>query len=448
MTEIYTINNVDIAQLHNEIVAHQNIHTNLICIDSIDDEIYIIFENTITNIERLVLNSIVNNHVPEVIEDIELERNIDGCIYIESLCIGSGEYNVTVMSNSNLESGTWITCNHKKQFNMFQGTGADNCLYIGQNEAVVGCKFDINSVSANTSKDDIIWEYWDGNNWSGLSHMNTLAVAPFSYRDLSVVSYAEMQNIRFNVKKYNSNMSLKNLNGHNLYWVRMRIINNISAIPVANSVFTHISDTKFTSEGFLEFFGNARPVKRLPWTLGDTEPANSSPGNQDLYLSDRLGVGLKENEFYHGTVDRLGLNIFLPHDIDTSFPLKFKFAIVGDSNTAGNVELVCRWNISNQGSDVYWAANSAPTESPNEMSASTLIAINEEQKEFRGEIPIDLSRINPCPENSPPPLLTLTVERDSSSSNSSVDTYDGDIAFFQMSPFYVAWRVGGYLECY
>ena len=57
-------------------------------------------------------------------------------------------------------------------------------------------------------------------------------------------------------------------------------------------------------------------------------------------------------------LNRLKLNIFLPHDIDTSFPLKFKFAIVGDSNTAGNVELVCRWNISNQGSDVYWATNS------------------------------------------------------------------------------------------
>jgi hypothetical protein len=375
-----------------------------------------------------------------------------------SLSIGEGKYDdstTKVFTNDNLEIGTWIDNTSAAitldppNFNMFQTINVGNCMYIGRDSPLVGCKLNITTKTiSDVTKDDLVWEYWNGTNWTQMCTMNTMANSPYYYRDLSVVSYQEKQHIRFNITCNGGNMTLKTLNGSELYWVRLRVVNILSSIPVSQYVHTHVSESKFNSEGFLEHFGNARPVKRLPWTLGDTEPANSSPNNQDLYISDKLGVELKENKFINNTVDRLGMNIFLPQDLDISFPIKIKFAIVGSTSTSGNVQLVCRWNTTNSGSSVYYSTASAPSSSIGENSVNTIINdINTANTEYRGELVVDLSRVNPCPEGTTPQLLTMTIERDATSNNTN-DTYPGDIAFYQLTPFYVAWRSGGYLESF
>jgi len=380
---------------------------------------------------------------------------IGGRNQISTLCVGEGKYDdatLNVFSNDNLEDGNWIDNTNAAieslNFDLFQTVTADNCMYIGRDSPLVGCKLNITTKTiSDVTKDDIVWEYWNGSAWTLMHTMNTMADTPFYYRELSVVSYQEKQHIRFNIPSNNSNMTLKTLNGSNLYWIRLRVVNTLPNIPTSQYVHTHVNETKFNSEGFIEHFGNARPVRRLPWTLGDTEPANSSPSNQDLYIADKLGVGLQENRFVNNTVDRLGMNIFLPQDIDTSFPIKLKFAIIGSSNTDGDVELVCRWNTTNSGSSVYYSTGSAPSTSIGEKSVNTIVNITNSNTEYRGELVIDLSRVNPCPENNTAQLLTMTVERDATGGNTN-DTYPGDIAFYQLTPFYVAWRSGGYLESY
>jgi len=208
-----------------------------------------------------------------------------------------------------------------------------------------------------------------------------------------------------------------------------------------------VNQRKINSAGFVEKFGDGRVSMRLPWTINDTEPANASPDNQDVYLSDQLGVGRRENRFKDGVVDRLGANIFLPEDLDNSFPMKLKFAIIGDSSTDGDVEFVARWNTSNAGSSVYRTTSSAPSASTGEKSASTIITITDADTEYRGEIELDLNRVNPYPSSGTAEMLWLSFERDATGGNAN-DTYPGNVTIAQISPFYMAWREGGFIDAF
>lgn len=375
-----------------------------------------------------------------------------------TLSIGEGKYDdstLVVFSNDNLEAGTWVDNSvaavdiDPPVFDLFQSTNVGNCAYIGRDSPIIGFKVNVTTkTSSDVTKDDMIIEYWDGSNWVECASMNTMAESPYYCRDLAMVSYEEKQHIRIGLKYTGTPMIRKILNSSsNLYWVRLRVVNSLPSIPSVQYVHTHVNESKFNGNGFLEHFGNARPVRQLPLKLGGLMSVNSSLGNHNLYLSDRLGADLMENIFADDAVNRLGMNIFLPEDIDVSFPVKIKFAIVGTVAGSGDVELVCRWNTTNDGSTIYNDVGSAPSTSTGEKSYTTITTINAADTEFRGELYLDLSKINPCPELGNPELLMITLERDATSGNAN-DTYSGDVAFEQLTPFYISWRIGGYLESY
>jgi hypothetical protein len=374
-----------------------------------------------------------------------------------TVTIGEGKYDdftLHVFYNNNLELGTWLDHSlaavdvDPPVFDVFQTTAPGGCLYIGRDTRIHGFKINtVTAIDTEATKDDIVLEYWNGVEWKDCTYMNTMAERPFSYRDLSPLSYQEKQHIRIGLKAIGSDMALKTVNNAEMYWIRWRIVHTISSIPQAQYIRTHVSESKFNGDGFLEYFGNARPSKRLPWTLGDANPANASPYNQDLYLSDTLNVGMRENGFQDGVVDRLGMNLFLPPDLDVSFPIKIKVALIGTSSGNGQVELICRWNTTNEGENVYPSTSEAPSTSVGEQMTSTIISISAPNTEYRGEIVVDLSRVNPAPETGTAELLTLSIERDARSSNSN-DTYVGNVALEQVTPFYISWRMGGYLEAY
>lgn len=373
-----------------------------------------------------------------------------------TVSIGGGKYDdskMIVLTNDNLESGTWINQTAAAKdfevpgFDIFQSTAINNCCYIGRDNTLVGCKMNITTAtSLTTTKDDLIWEYWDGSSWVPFNVLVTQSEMPFYYMMDSVVSTLGKYHVRFPIKSSDPQPT-KDLNGHNLKWVRMRVVNTLSNIPHTKYVKLHVNQRKINSAGFVEKFGDGRISMRLPWTINDTEPANSSPDNQDVYLSDKLGVGRIENRFKNGVVDRLGANIFLSEDLDNSFPMKLKFAIIGDSSTDGDVEFVARWNTSNVGSSIYRTTASAPSVSTGEKFASTIITITDADTEYRGEIELDLNRVNPYPSSGTAEMLWLSFERNATGGNAN-DTYPGNVTISQISPFYIAWREGGFIDAF
>lgn len=374
-----------------------------------------------------------------------------------TVSIGQGKYDDTkmvVLTNDNLEGGTWIDHSiaakdyNIPDFEMFQSTAPGNCCYIGRDINLVGCKMNITMATLSTvTKDDIIWECWDGTAWMPFNVLVTQAETPFYYMMDSVVSALGKYHIRF-PSKSSDVIPTKNLNGNDLKWVRLRVVNTLPSIPRSQYVKLHVNQRKINCDGFVENFGDGRVSRRLPWTINDTEPANASPDNQDVYLGDRLGVGRIENRFKDGVVDRLGTNIFLPEDIDNGFPMKLKFAILGDSSTDGDVEFLARWNTSNAGSSVYRSTSGgSPTTTTGEKSASVIINITDRDTEYRGEIEIDLNRVNPYPSSGTAELLWLTLERNATGSNAN-DTYPGNVTIIQISAFYMAWREGGFVDSF
>jgi len=373
-----------------------------------------------------------------------------------TVSVGEGKYDdntLVVLTNDNLEAGTWVdnTLDAKDYdvpgFDIFQSVAVGNCCYIGRDTTLLGCKLNITTATSSaTSKDDVIWECWDGSNWTQFNVLVTQAEVPYSYMMDSVLSQTGKYHVRFPTKSSDPQPA-KTLDGHNLKWVRMRVVNALSNLPYTQYVKLHVNTRKFNSAGFEEGFGDRRFSKRLPWTINDTEPANSSPDNQDVYLSDKLGVGRKENRFKGGVVDRLGMNILLPEDIDNSFPMKVKFAVLGDTSTDGDVEFVARWNTSNAGSSVYRTTSGAPPSSTREKSIATTITITDADTEYRGVLEIDLNRVNPYPSSGTAEMLWLSVERDATGGNSN-DTYPGNVTLIQITPFYIAWREGGFIDAF
>lgn len=374
-----------------------------------------------------------------------------------NIAIGEGKYNVdnfTALQNDNLEVGTWtdISAEVKSETDgeppLFAGTAAGNCIYIGTDLIPKGVK--IHVITAVTLGDvqnaDVIPEYWNGSTWTYLPIMSNYAETPFYFKTTPFVNSVGKYQIRFGLHN-GSTIAKKTLNGYNKYWCRWRIVNTWSSVPSIEYIKIHTNSTEINKDGFLEYFGDARPISKLDWSIIMTEPANSIPDSQDVYLSDQLGVGRVNNKFKDNTTDRIGLNEFLPTDLDTSFPVKVKFSAVGDTAAAGNVEFIARWNVSNNGSSIYRTTAAAPSSSVGEKSASTVIAMTSADVAYRGEITVDLAGVNPNPSSGQPDLLWLSIERNATGGNAN-DTYVGNVTIVQMGVYYIKWRDGGHITGY
>jgi hypothetical protein len=374
-----------------------------------------------------------------------------------NVAIGEGRYNTdtfVVFQNDNLEAGTWTDVTEEARsiegsaFDMFAGTAAANCLYIGADTIQRGVKLNVITavVAGDVGPTDAVAEYWDGSAWVEFNFMCNESATPFYFLTTPMVNMAGKYQVRFGLHGATT-AAKKTLNGEEKFWCRWRIINAWSSLPELEYIKLHTNSTEINKDGFLEYFGDARPIDKLDWSIVMTEPANSSPDNQDVYMSDKLGVGRVENRFKDNTVDRIGLNEFLPTDIDTSFPIKIKFTVIGDTGTDGDAEFVARWNFTNAGDAIYRTTTAAPTSSTGEQSNSTIITIEEADTSYRGEIQVSLAGTNPNPSNGQPDLVWLTIERDATGGNGN-DTYPGNVTVVQMGVYYIKWRDGGHITGY
>ena len=365
------------------------------------------------------------------------------------LAIGEGKYNVDTFTILRTDpSGVFTDISEESKsesgstVDMFSGTAIGNMFYIGTTRKPVGMKIALTSaVSTPVGAGDILSEYYDGTEWKPLSVMMTQSPSPSYHITDSFVNFAGKCHVRYGMTP-SAVMAESTINGTVAYWCRWRLAAAISNVPVFEYCKMHTNSMEINKDGFMEYFGNSRPVGKLDWTIDFTKPANASPSNQDLYLADNLGVGRTENSLNNNTVDRLGLNEFLPTSIDTSFPLKVRFAIVGSSGTAGDAHFTARWHYSNSGSTVHRSTSSAPADIG--QSTSTVVTLSAADTEYRGELVIPITGINPQNENGQPDLMWMTIERDARSSNAE-DTYPGNVAIVQMAVLFVKWRDGEHL---
>lgn len=328
---------------------------------------------------------------------------------------------------------------------LFQGTGVGNVLYIGGNIIFQGIKTLTETAWGVGDSDLITIEYFDGT-WTSLDIMVTKATPPFDTRTTKIFETTDDEQIRFGPV---TGWITTTVNGTSKYWFRITITGGVvSAIPNNRQIKLGPSRVEINQFGFREYFGKSRVVDSLKWDASLFQPANNSPANGDVYISDQLNVGRKDNLFEVGVVDRSGFNTFLPPNVDTSYGIKFTWAWVSNA-TGGDVEWEIRWGYTNdQGgtvSNIFPNAAAAPGTGPNQQNFTLITTANAVNQQKNEVVSIDILNLNPYPVGRSSDLLWLTIQRTGTSIN---DTLVGDVRIIQVDGRYVKWNDGGNIELF
>jgi len=368
-----------------------------------------------------------------------------------TMIIGEGSYDRenTIFLNTNLEAGTWsdLTSDLNEETNttdhdIFPGTAVDNCLYLGRAKNICGIKINVvTATSSVTPLDSLEWTYWDGSTWVEFKVMQTKNEAPYYYVDTCFVSEVNTYHIRFGIKS-NDALVAKEINGVTTKWVRIRVKTPLVSIPQTEYIKFHTNSVKINKDGFTEYFGDSRTIKKLNWDIHQFEHSNNNVMDQSLFYSKALNVHCERNQFPSSILSRLCLATFIPTDIDNSFPVKLKFAIIGDSVTSGNVKFTFRYDFSSKDSSIYTDEANAPANTPSEQIVSTVVTIAAKDHEYRSEVSLDLDSIDANLYVGGPQMVWISIERDAGVGD---DTYTGNISFIQLVPFYISWIDGGHL---
>lgn len=362
------------------------------------------------------------------------------------MIIGEGSYDVyslKVLRCTDGEVGTWsdVTADALEDsgspFGLFAGTDVGNCLYIGRDKVPIGVKINVlTACTSAVSLQDLVWEYWNGTAWTTFYIMQTSDTEPFYYVEQSCVSAVGSYHVRFGLKS-NSPLVAKTLNGYSKKWIRVRAINALPSIPTSEYILAHTHSTKIGSDGFTEYYGDARTVKKLTWNLYDM--TTSGGIDQTVYFGKKLYSGGSGNHFPTATECTVSLSAFVPTDLDNSFPLKIVLSAIG--SVTGDITLTFRYNFSNSGTTLHLTEGAAPAVTSGENSVSVVTAVTA-GVETRIDATVPVYHVNMNPSGMGPQTLWFCVE------HSAADTYAGGVTLTQISGYYVSWIDGAHLLAY
>lgn len=320
----------------------------------------------------------------------------------------------------------------------FPSNSADSAMYAssdlqrdGDYLKHYGVKMQI-TTSADFGSGGMVAEYWNGTSWTTFTFMVTEGNSPYLPIGQTLSGVSGSYQLR-----YNSNIVddwVKNDpmgTGTNRYWARYRITSPVNQPMEWEQIKLHSNRFEINADGWIEYFGSSRPLNTLPWHFG-LLGRNTALGNQTLFLGDNLSVAFQYN-LWNTNGDVVGFNSVVPLDMDTSTPIKLRWAVRPASD--GNVEWTVRWSWSNDGDTIYPSTVTAPTSAVNEQvittSGSTSVGI---QKWFG--VDLDISNLRTRKTNGFPDVLWVSIER---------TTSDGDLAGFAIDPEYLKWCEGGHV---
>lgn len=138
--------------------------------------------------------------------------------------------------------------------------------------------------------------------------------------------------------------------GENRYVLRLLIENAITTAPIFEQFKIHSNRTEINSDGWMEYFMNARIKQILPITLGAGRELSGSMANANIWIDEDLGEGLIDNQFSSIT-QYFGFSAVIPNNLDTSCGINLVIACRGDA--AGVVTLKCDIGCITEGDTVY-----------------------------------------------------------------------------------------------
>jgi hypothetical protein len=327
------------------------------------------------------------------------------------------------------------------------GTSAGNMLYVAStihngSDFVKIFRLKMTLISEAVAPDNsYLIEIWNGSAWQEIHYMVKDSTGKFLPHAEDLFKQPDPVQVRLGAI-LNTDW-VKNdpmLLGTDYYWLRIRNVNGVTSQASIEQLKVGGSSTEINEDGFQEYYGNARPRVRLPFDWGSVEAANNSPSNADSYLADKMAVGRQKNSFQNSTVDRAGLNAFLPLEIDTSCPVTLKWAVQGSSS--GDVRWNVRWAKSADGDSVYDNSGDAPTNAPLQKVTSFIHSIASADTQYTVEATLDVSDFIAERDGGFGDILWISIERDATDGS---DTLNGNVNIIQLVPYYIKCCEGGHL---
>ena len=333
----------------------------------------------------------------------------------------------------------------------FPATAADNAIYFtttlldsSSNKIIMSGIKTLLTVNLAVGSGSVIHEYWNGAAWSEVHHMGVTASGNYLTAGENYLENVNSYQVRFDDRliqnaALNDPMGL----GVTYYWVRIRVVTAITTSPSWDQIKIHCNRTELNQDGFLEYFGKARPIKSLQIGYGAFQAANNSPANVDNYLSDTLAMGMIENSFLNSAIDKTGFNFYVPLDIDTSCPIRFRITYYGTIDGTDTIDWTVSWAHSTDGDTCYTGVIGAPTTAAGEQSIERSTAAPATEGQMKSEI-FELNISGAVFERSSAnsgDLIWIAITR-----TGTADAYAGNINIVNIIPFYTAWRDGGHIN--
>jgi hypothetical protein len=318
----------------------------------------------------------------------------------------------------------------------FDGIATDNSLYIASSLSNIEVLYHYGIKSRVLTASDkgtgsIIIEYWNGTIWAAVNGMEVSSTGSyFPYADdyfQGVGNY----HIRYDsllVKDSwtkNDPMAI----GTDYFWIRFRITADIVVAPIFDQFKLHTSRTEINADGWVEYFGKARPLGQLGLNFSASQPFAGNMQNQSLWINENLAVGYTNNKFT-ATGDITGIAGYLPFDIDTSSPIFIQWA--GLFTISHTPTFTIRLGWVKQG-DIYY------TSDPGALQGLVTVVVSKPVtsgvvEEF--EASLDITKMISRREVGQGDKLMISIQ---------VSTLSGNFSISSSQATYVKWCEGGHV---
>lgn len=318
----------------------------------------------------------------------------------------------------------------------FLNTSADTALYITssltKSDKVkhYGIKTKV-ITSGVMDSGSIVVEYWDSSGWTSVNIMETEGENKYFPKANYIFQTIGSNQIRYDIILANDNW-IKNdpmTGGTDYYWIRFRIVSGITSSPVFEQFKLHTNRYEINTDGFIEYFGKARPIGQLPINIGSASPIEGNMQSQSIYISENIGVGFQTNKFT-ATTDILGLSTRLPYSVDTSSNINIIWS--GLFNTSHTPEFTIRWGWVKQG-DTISTTELGQVNNYNETTISRTVT-GDTNEVFQANL--DISGMIARRENGFGDELWVTLQITTLSGTFTITTWTAD---------YTKWCEGGHI---
>ncbi len=356
---------------------------------------------------------------------------------------GNGSYGSNYRILTDDGGGTFADETDNSQFGAgfsYSSTGINAAIYLGATDKFSGFRYDI--VDTVSSYGDYVVEYWNGAMWSQVLILCSETGAPYiSLADNIFTTNGNSSGNETTRLGYpvNGPWVMTTVNGINLYWIRIRITNAITTSPTLSKLSLTWHSRYVNSNGFCEYFGNARPVKliNMRGDAQDSMPGSIDPVPGTVNVGFNIAFSNDRIKFPPATETKKIWRIHLPPDIDTSMPIDFNWSWYKSSLPADDNINSIEWAISYFVTEPDTSIDESGALLPNRP---TIISFLQSTMSPVSNAQYNSSRLLIANNSLPLSVLWIFLTR------SGLDSNGSDAVVFQPSICYTSWRDGGYVK--